>query len=117
MKKKNMHPTLVSLLRRHDSRTMDHLTLLILNGWFRRFWLRWATIQAHTWQGDVGSLLPVQNGYAVQTGEMLNLPPACHSETVNRDAVLIQKGGLAVETNPPSAISAKGSGIMPKTSI
>ncbi len=52
-------------------------------------------------------LLPVQQGYTVQTRERLNLPPACHPETVDRDALLLQKVSLAVEVNPHSAANAR----------
>ncbi len=68
----------------------------------------------NTGEGDVESLLPAQNRYEVQTGERLSLPPARHPETVDGDALLLRKDGLAVEMNPRSAINAKGSGILPK---
>ncbi len=91
------------------------LTLLTLNGWFRRFWLSWATIHANTGEGDVESQPKAQSGYTVQIGERLNLPPAHRPDIVDGGALPLQKGGPAVETNPLSAISAKGSGILPET--
>ncbi len=72
-------------------------------------------IHANTGEGDVESLLPAQNRYEVQTGEMLSLPPAQRPEIVDGDTLLLQKDALAVEMNPDNAINAKGSGILPET--
>ena len=93
---------------------MGPLILLILNGWFRRFWLSWATIHASTGEGDVGNLLLAQNVYTVWTGEKLSLLLAHHPETVDGDAPLPWKDAPVVEKNPHSVISAKGSGISPE---
>ncbi len=87
---------------------MGPLILLILNGWFRRFWLSWATIHASTGEGDVGNLL------LAQTGEKLSLLLAHHPETVNGDAPLLWKDACAVEKNPRNVISIKGLGISPE---
>ena len=109
-----MCPVPVSLLRSHASWVMGPLTLPILNGWFRRFWLSWDMIHVSTGEGDIESLLPAQNEYGVRTGERLSLLPAHHLETVDGDALLPWKDGLAVEMNPRSVRNAKGSGILPK---
>ena len=85
----------------------------ILSGWFRRFWPNWATTHASTGEGDAGNQLLAQNEYVVQTGGRLSPLLAHHPETVDGDALLLQKDAPAVEKDPRTATSAKGSGILP----